>query len=412
MRTLIGRLLRIGADPVDTDEIRLRKQLLLVTAVMGILAGAVWGVLYIVLGQPLPATIPMGYAVLSATSIGVLAITRRYRFFAFSQILLILILPFALMLSLGGFARSSGVVMWSLLAPLGAMVFEDTGRAPRWFAAYVGLLAASLFLEPMFAGLPPPGAQALPMFVLNVAGVSVFAFVLLIFFATQKDTALRLLRGEQQRSENLLLNVLPAPIAAILKNETRTIADEFDAASILFVDIVDFTPMSASLRADETVGLLNEVFSHFDALVERRGVEKIKTIGDAYMVAAGVPIPRTDHAHVLADLALEMNAYVSRNPCLDGRPLRFRIGINSGPVVAGVIGQRKFAYDLWGDVVNTASRMESHGEPGRIQVTRSTYELIRDEYACEPRGTVTIKGKGELETWYLVGRRDGSEAVI
>jgi guanylate cyclase len=201
------------------------------------------------------------------------------------------------------------------------------------------------------------------------------------------------------------LNILPKEIVAILRNEPRTIADHFEGASILFADVVNFTPLSATMTPTELVELLNEVFSYFDLLIEKYGLEKIKTIGDCYMVASGVPRPRTDHAQVLTAMALEMRDYVSQHEFC-GRKLTFRIGLNSGPVVAGVIGRKKYIYDLWGDAVNTASRMESHGQGGIIQITRATYELVKDEFMCEPRGTVNVKGKGEMEVWFVTGQRN------
>jgi guanylate cyclase len=174
--------------------------------------------------------------------------------------------------------------------------------------------------------------------------------------------------------------------------------------SILFADVVNFTPMSALMTPVELVELLNEVFSYFDTLVDKYRLEKIKTIGDCYMVAAGVPRSRSDHAHVLTHMALEVQAYFSGREFW-GRQLAFRIGINSGPVVAGVIGHRKFIYDLWGDAVNTASRMESHGVGGQIQITQATYELIKNDFICEPRDLVNVKGKGEMEVWHVVGQK-------
>jgi adenylate cyclase len=176
--------------------------------------------------------------------------------------------------------------------------------------------------------------------------------------------------------------------------------------SILFADVVDFTPLSSRLDAREVVGLLDRLFTSFDELVDRYEVEKIKTIGDCYMVAAGVPRKRPDHAHALARLAIEMRECAKRClPDIYGHDLRLRIGISSGPVVAGVIGRRRFLYDLWGDTVNMASRMESHGTPDEIQITRSTWELLDDHFVTEPIGLVDVKGKGEIETWRLVGSR-------
>jgi guanylate cyclase len=213
------------------------------------------------------------------------------------------------------------------------------------------------------------------------------------------------LRAEQARSEALLLNILPQPIAERLKAAAQPIADDFAAASVVFADVVDFTPLAQRLPPAEMVGILDQLFSRFDALVERHGLEKIKTIGDCYMAAAGVPSPDVDHARKAALLALEMRQLLATSTTAGLPGLQLRIGINSGPVVAGVIGTKRFLYDLWGDAVNTASRMESHGVPGEIQITRATYELVQDEFVCEPRGTIDVKGKGPMETWFLLGPR-------
>ena len=207
---------------------------------------------------------------------------------------------------------------------------------------------------------------------------------------------------EREKSENLLLNILPKEIAEILKEKEGTIAEHFDQASVLFADIVGFTPLTLKMAPDEMVDLLNEIFSHFDSLEEKYGVEKIRTIGDNYMVASGVPQSRSDHAPPLASMALDMLEYCEQLPSRNGAKINFRIGINSGPMVAGVIGKRKFQYDIWGDTVNTASRMESHGEAGKIQVTQATYEILKDEFTFEPRGVMEIKGKGQMKTWFLV----------
>jgi guanylate cyclase len=238
-------------------------------------------------------------------------------------------------------------------------------------------------------------------FVLNIGAVSSIAIVLLAYFVGQKDRLFLLLRQEQAKSENLLLNILPREIAAILKNESRTIADHYTDASVLFADMVGFTPLSAQLEPVEMVELLNEAFSFFDSLLDKYGVEKIRTIGDSYMVASGLPRRRADHAQALVRMALEMRDFAAGHTFANGRRLSFRIGVNSGPVIAGVIGRRKFVYDVWGDAVNVASRMESHGVGGAVQITRPTYELIRDEFICEPRGTLDVKGKGAMDVWLV-----------
>jgi class 3 adenylate cyclase len=225
------------------------------------------------------------------------------------------------------------------------------------------------------------------------------------FFA-RRDFALRkAVEAQQAQSEALLLNILPGEIAARLKADRATTAASFPEASILFADVVSFTPMIAEISAEDLIALLNEVFSYLDSLAEKHGVEKIKTIGDCYMAAAGVPIFRPDHAQALARMALEMMDYIQEHRFL-GRYLTFRVGINSGPVVAGVIGQKKFSYDLWGDTVNVASRMESHGQEGRIQIARGSYDLLKDEFICLPRGLIAVKGVGDVEVWTLTGESE------
>ncbi len=222
---------------------------------------------------------------------------------------------------------------------------------------------------------------------------------------TESKRAAEILRAERERSEQLLLNILPEPIADRLKRNPGSIADSFEEVTVLFADIVGFTELSASISATELVELLNQIFSGFDRLAEKHGLEKIKTIGDAYMVVGGLPVHRHDHAQAVADMALDMQREIASFSAATGCNVSIRTGINSGPVVAGVIGLKKFIYDLWGDAVNTASRMESHGIPGTIQLTAATYELLRDKYTCEERGVIHVKGKGEMLTYLLKGKK-------
>ncbi len=209
------------------------------------------------------------------------------------------------------------------------------------------------------------------------------------------------LQESQEKSEQLLLNVLPLSIVERLKQDTSAIAEHFDEVTILFADIVGFTPLSTRIKPTELVNLLNEIFSTFDALTEKHGLEKIKTIGDAYMVVGGLPLAKPDHAEVIALMALDMQGAIAHFQAKYNEELQIRIGINSGSVVAGVIGVKKFIYDLWGDAVNVASRMESSGLPGKIQVTEATYQRLKDKYKFEKRGQVTVKGKGEMTTYWL-----------
>ncbi|ASC69090.1 diguanylate cyclase [Halomicronema hongdechloris C2206] len=211
------------------------------------------------------------------------------------------------------------------------------------------------------------------------------------------------LRQQRQQADRLLINILPYQIAQRLKLGSRVIAENFDEVSVLFADLVDFTAASSQMTPQELVKLLNDIFSAFDQLAAVHSLEKIKTIGDAYMVAAGLPAPRSDHAIAIARMALDMQAAIQRFPRPDGSPFQLRIGINTGPVVAGVIGKRKFAYDLWGDTVNLASRMETTGEPQQIQTTAVIYEHLKESFTFQQRGTIAIKGRGPMTTYWLIG---------
>jgi len=398
-------LARIGADPEDDQELRQKKTLLVLLAVLILPVSAVWGTLYLAFGSPV-GIVPFVYFAVSVGSLVVFARTRSFRLLLVAQLLDILLTTTAGQMLVGGFLPSGGVGLWGILAPLGALVFLEVRQAIRWFGAFLLVfLLTGILGEVLFPNADLPAWFTTTMLALNVIGAGSVAFTLLASFANQRNVALRALRAEQEKSEALLMNILPSSIAERLKAASQTIADHFESASVLFADVVDFTPLAQRLPPAETVGMLDQLFSRFDALVERHGLEKIKTIGDCYMAAAGVPNPSPDHARRAALLALDMRDAVATS-AIAGQPLcELRIGINSGPVVAGVIGTKRFLYDLWGDAVNTASRMESLSTPGEIQITRTTYELLKDEFVCRRRGTILVKGKGRMETWYLVGSR-------
>jgi class 3 adenylate cyclase len=296
---------------------------------------------------------------------------------------------------LGGYAYSGAILLFGIsfvLVPallIGKRATIIAGLTYATAGVTLGFLEGAVRAR---RSAPDPTLSTILSVLVLVGTINVLAPLIVYFMGR--------LRYEHDRAEGLLLNVLPEVVAAELKETGSSTARRFDQVSVLFADIVGFTPVSATMEPEELVERLNEVFTHFDALAERLRVEKIRTIGDTYMVAAGIPVPRPDHAHVLAAMALEMLAFAATGPW------SFRIGLNSGPAVAGVIGTRKFQYDLWGDTVNTASRMESHGEPGRIQITDATNELIKDDFATSLRGRIEVKGKGQLTTWWLEGTRD------
>lgn len=298
----------------------------------------------------------------------------------------------------GGFSRVGPLALWSALVPFGALLLSSRRESAAWLVAYVAAVSALIACE---THLPPPATALPPSVLLYLHGSVLLGFVLTVYsivfhFLTR-------LQRERARSERLLLNILPHPIAERLKQTPSTIADGFAEVTVLFADLVGFTQLSASIPADQLVITLNRVFTAFDALAARHGVEKIKTIGDAYMAAAGVPSPSTDHVETIARMALDMVTALEEANRELGLALQIRIGINTGPVVAGVIGAHRFIYDMWGDTVNVASRMESTGHPGRIQVTAEVHARLAGRFRFEPRGEVSVKGKGTLTTYFLVG---------
>jgi len=405
LERVLARLAEFAAESGDDHETRRQKALLVLIAILILPVALVWAVLYLAFGA-WTGWVAVLYAAISLASIALFARDRDFDRLLDIQLLDIALAPTLSMIPVGGLLATGGVGFWGILAPLGALVFRGVESGIRWFVFWlVVLLGSGIAAVVLDTSAPLPEWFSSLMIALNIAVGGALVFTLLALFARQRADALAALRVEQRYAEELLLNILPGSIAQRLKADPRRIADQFPAASVLFADVVDFTPRSETLSATQVVDLLDRLFSHFDELTERRGLEKIKTIGDAYMVASGVPEPRPDHAQALAHVALDMVAATGPEGAVGDLGLELRVGINSGPVVAGVIGRKRFLYDLWGDAVNTASRMESHGTPNRIQVTRATYELLREEFVLEPRGTVNVKGKGELETWYLVGRR-------
>jgi len=394
---LVARAGRIGADPGDGSDMALQKRLAVALSIGLLPFTLLWSAIYFAAGVPLSAAIPGLYSIVTPINTMVFAWTRNLGPYRFIQLLMFLVLPWLLMMSLGGFKESSVVVIWAGLCPLAALLLEDLRRTTFWILGFVLLLIASAILQPHLRAANLPEAFVTWFFALNVGAMIAIAFVLLYYFVGQRNFF-------QERSEMLLLNILPKEISEALKAERRTIAAHHDAASILFADVVDFTPMAAAMTPLRLVDLLNEVFQCFDDLVEKYDLEKIKTIGDCYMVAAGVPRSRPDHAHALVQLALDMQEAVAART-FGGRSLAFRIGINSGPVVAGVIGRKKFIYDLWGEAVNVASRMESQGQSRTIQITRNTHELVKDAFDCEARGTIKVKGADHMEVWHVIRRK-------
>jgi class 3 adenylate cyclase len=407
---------RAGILPSDSEEVRLQKSLLIFATGLVSFASMLWLFIYWRIGPRISTTIPFLFQLLLLGNLPLYIPTLRFGFFPQTQLALFMFMPFAAQWSMGSFVAASGISLWALLAPVGAVLIVGAREASAWFFAYVFLTALSGGFGYSLAGaLPsvtiPPGTAEV-FFALNFAAVSTLVFLLLRHSAIEKqqaqdrlEEAHRLLRLEQERSERLLLNILPGPVAERLKNSDQTIADGFADVSVMFADIVDFTRLAEGMSPRQVFAMLNRVFSSFDELAERHGLERIKTIGDAYMVAGGLNDRREDFTAALADLALAMRDQLRRDFRDGAMRLEVRIGIGSGPVVAGVLGKKKFIYDLWGDTVNLASRITDESHPGAIQVDPATWRRLRSDFVFETPRTLCLKGKGDTVVHRLVGRK-------
>jgi adenylate cyclase len=393
MRSLVDAWLSIGEYPEESEIQRARRRIILATTwvaslltVLTILSEFLSGPLWVALSDT---------GIIVVTAVTLMGLHLRPRRFALAINLLlgtVFVVQLIKTALFGGLLESGLVVMFNLLIVLAALLALGYRAASWWFAAFVGSVVYAALIHNRIDPVYEPRPTSVAAW--NLIATGAITFVVTVYFVRQRDRF-------QKQSDDLLHNILPDEIAARLKANASMVADSFESASVLFADVVDFTPMSAGMSAADLVALLNRIFTTFDAFVDELGIEKIKSVGDEYMAASGVPVPRKDHAEAVADLALRMRDHVASKE-FEGRRIRLRIGINSGPVVDGIIGTHKFAYDLWGDVVNTASRMESEGLPGSIQISGTTFSLIEDRFVCERRGLIRVKGKGEMDTDILI----------
>jgi guanylate cyclase len=354
-------------------------------------------------GYAIMAITPYVYLVFSYVSLFIFYRTQRYHYFIFTQLAMLLVMPFFLQWTIGGYQAASGVAIWAILSPIGALMILGTRKSTPWFFLFVLLAAFSWKFNHLFSSntMPMPGEVKDIFFLMNIIGTACILYAAMRYFQSQKERTMQALSVEQARSEKLLLNVLPETIASRLKNNDVLIADSHPSVTILFADIVGFTELSNNMTPFELVNLLSGIFSVFDNLADGWKLEKIKTLGDGYMVVGGVPLDLENHAFAVVSFACEMRNALNLFNKKTGYDLHMRIGVSTGAVVAGVIGTSKFAYDIWGDTVNMASRMEQTGLVDEIQVSQSTYEILKDTYRFEVRKDVQVKGKGIVDT-YLV----------
>ena len=408
----------LGAE--DSADQRLNKKLLVFSSALMGFGAVLWVAIYRMMGVHYAVGVPLGYVALSAVFLGLFVWRGNYPLYRSLQMGLLLFAPFVMQWSMGSFITSSGVMLWAVLAPIGVMMLQGPRASIPWFFAYVVMTSLSGFFDYYLHWGP---RQTLPMhtisvfFSLNFSGVSLIIFLLFGYFILEKqrlrsalDEQHRLLEIEQEKSERLLLSILPEPIAQRLKDE-QSIADAHPNVSVMFADIVDFTRLSERVSPARIVTLLNEIFSGFDALSERHELEKIKTIGDAYMVAGGLT-GSGNHVRSVAEWALAAQEQIRGTGALAPENLGLHIGICTGPVVAGVIGTHRFIYDLWGNTVNVASRLSAEAPPGGILVDEHTYSQLRGLYRFSAPRTIPIKGKGPMTVYELEGKEQSGALAL
>jgi len=404
----------------DSEQDKLNKTLLIFACGLMGFGSILWLALYWAMGIKFSSTVPLSYLTISALSLGYYVYTLNFVVFRTLQVSLFLFMPFIMQWSIGSYVSSSGVALWALLAPVGVMIFQGAKQSLPWYAAYIVLTAVSGFFDFWLTSGQESGVtmQSIAVFfTLNFAAMSTIMYLLISYFVRQRDKLQdavheqnALLHIEQGKSEALLLNILPAPIARRLKESQDIIADGFADVTVMFADIIDFTRLSEELPPKAMVELLNQIFSKFDSMAEFHRLEKIKTIGDAYLVAGGLlehdgvdfAVDARDYTSSSLKLALEMRQYMDTLSKERGMSLAIHVGICSGPVVAGVIGTRKFIYDLWGDTVNTASRITDEARSGIILVDAVTYRRSRHQFEFEGPINVVGKGKGNIEVYKLI----------
>ncbi len=407
------------AAPVSlSPEEKLSGDMLMLTTAFMMCAAALWLAVYWSMGYQYSTAIPLIFQALSAVTITLWWKLKRLYTFAIVQLGLILFTPFAMQWSIGNFVSASGVSLWGLMAPVGAVTVLGTRQSVPWFFAWLFMTVMAGVFDFMLSGT----AQKVDLqtvavfFVLNFAAISVMIYSLLWYFASEKQK-LRIqvdayhaeVRHEKDRSDKLLLNILPAAIAERLKRNEVNIAQGHADVTVMFADIVGFTRMTEELSPVETVKILNDVFSIFDDIADKHNVEKIKTIGDAYMAAAGLDAGAQIHyADAVARMALEMQEKVADYRKRTGERIEIRIGIGTGPVVAGVIGKKKFIYDMWGDTVNVAFRMASDAPAGSIQVDLTTHRRLHNRFRFDEALEVEIKGKGRMQVFHLSAPLEGA----
>lgn len=389
---------KFAFHPSDTEDIRLKKMASVIIAGACCVAGVFWTLMYyLIYGLNLTTALPALFVLIVGICIVIAHFTKNHLWSTYGLIICIIYITAAIQWNIGGMYDSGFVMAWSIIGPITALMFFSQRQAIFWFALFLLNIVVTAVFDSYFSLNLIPVSHTITQlyFVMNLGISGLVVFVFTSYFVSS-------IQRERSRADSLLLNILPSSIAQRLKKHETTIAERYAKVSVLFADIVGFTTYASTANPEELILKLDNIFNRFDSLARHYGLEKIKTIGDAYMVAGGIPLPDEKHCMKIGMIAKDMLREVEKLNETDNHKFSIRIGIHCGPVVAGVIGTSKFAYDLWGDTVNVASRMEMSGEAGRIQVTDEYYNLTKSVFEFESRGLIDVKGKGQLHTWFLV----------
>ena len=392
-----GTLKNFAKKEGDSHELAFRKLLILFIATMCSICGVLWAALYyFVYGAGIIALLPFSFTIIVGSAIVIAHYTRNYKLLVYAQLTCITWISAFLQWTIGGIDQSGFVSAWSFLGPLGAVIFLSQRQAIVWMLMFLFIVVVSAVYEPALLGYVPPVSSGVKIlfYIMNIGTASTIVFAASAWFMNS-------IQKEKKRSDSLLLDILPAEVAEELKEKGYSDARQFEEVTVLFTDFKGFTNHAENLTAHDLVKEINECFSGFDNILHKHGIEKIKTVGDAYLAASGLPVADTNHAEHMIDAAIEIKDFMLERKKQNPASFEVRIGIHSGHVVAGIVGVKKFANDIWGDTVNIAARMEQNSEAGKINISQSTYDLVKDKFNCEYRGEIEAKNKGKLKMYFI-----------
>ena len=393
-----------GFDLLEAQE-RRKRRMTIELSLWIVIAGIMYNLVYVYLGYPAAITVSVVSIVATILNILVFYFSKNYKLFKITQLIILVFFGFLDHVILGGFVDGSGVGLCAILAAMGALIFTDVRTARFFFLLFiVGVIGVGIW-EFTIIDQPfrMPRKLSLTFFILNFIFIGAIVYFIVESAFIKSNAFQEQLEKEKAKTESLLLNILPSEIAIELKNSGWTKARGYASATVVFSDIIGFSSTARYLTPGKLVEELGLYFGAFDDIMEKYGLEKIKTIGDAYMFVGGIPTESNTHAHDAVRAALEMQKEVERIKS-SGQisfPFTLRVGIHSGPIVAGVVGRKKFVYDVWGETVNMAARMEQKGEAGRVNISESTYYLVQNEFACTPRGKISAKNVGDIEMYFV-----------